>query len=125
MSINMRDDLFWKKFDEKLSKDNWQYIDYYILQSYLRSGQGIFLIDVSGADNLKYYNHPNIKYVKIPLREIVSKLSFIENQKDKTVICVCEGGPKSAVAAQILRFRGVEASFLSGGTDAVIQITAN
>ena len=119
----MREDLFWQEFNEKLSMDNWQHIDYYILQSYLRSGQNIVVIDVSGDDNLKYYNHPKIKYIKISLREIVSKLNRIEIHKDKLIICVCAGGPKSAVAAQILRFRGIDASFLSGGTDTVIQIT--
>ena len=120
----MNKDLFWKEYNQKLSKDNWQYIDYYILQSYLRSGHNIVIIDVSGDDNLKYYKHDKIKYINIPHKEIISKLEHIENFTDRIIICVCAGGPKSAVIAQILRFRGMDASFLSGGTDAVIQITS-
>lgn len=119
----MNKDLFWKEFNKKLSEDKWQHIDYYILQSYLRSGHNIVIIDVSGDDNLKYYEHDKIKYINIPHKDIISNLEHIENFTDRIIICVCAGGPKSAVVAQILRFRGMDASFLSGGTDVVIQIT--
>jgi len=123
MSNNMKEEIFWEKFHEKLSLDRWQHIDYYVLQSYLRSGQNIIIIDVSSDDNHKHYNHTQIKYINSPLFEIIGQLDQFEIYKGSSIICVCAGGPKSAVAAQILRFKGIDASFLSGGTEAVIQIT--
>lgn len=113
---------FLKILDEKLFVDDWQYIDYYALLSYLRTGEQIVIVDVSGEDNLKYFTHKQLTYINIPYREILRKADQIEPFNGKTIVCVCAGGPKSAVAALMLGFKGINAIFLSGGVEAVAQI---
>jgi rhodanese-related sulfurtransferase len=118
----MEENSFLKILDEKLSKDNWQYIDYYVLLSYLRSGEQIVIVDVSAEDNLRYFNHKQITYINIPYKEIISKIAQVEPYKSHTIVCVCAGGPKSAVAALLLGFKNINAIYLSGGVEAVAQI---
>ena len=112
------EDSFWEELNAKMRNDNWQYVDYYILQSFLRKGQELVVVDVSGVDNKVHFNHPKIDYINLPLKTIVDNLTKLKNQ-NKITICVCAGGPKSAVAAQIFRFKGIDAYYLSGGTDAI------
>lgn len=113
---------FLKILDEKLSVDNWQYIDYYVLLSYLRSGEQIIIVDVSENDNLKYFDQKQITYLNIPYKEIIAKIEQIEPYNGQTIVCVCAGGPKSAVASLLLGFKGINSTFLSGGIEAVAQI---
>jgi len=114
----MSEDIFWKTLNSKISKDNWQYIDYYILQSYLRSGKELIIVDVSEENNEKYFMSPQLSYLTIPLKKIIDESYKLENQ-NKMIVCVCMGGPKSSVAAQILRFKGMDAIYLSGGIKAI------
>ena len=114
----INEDIFWDKLSDKLRNDNWQYVDYYILQSFLRNDQELVVVDVSGEDNNKHFSNPKIDYLNISLKAIVESLTKLKNQ-NKMIICVCGGGPKSAVAAQILRFKGIDAYYLSGGIDAI------
>ncbi len=119
--INMtNEEIFWGKLNDKLSNDKWQYVDYYGLQSFLRNKQDLVVVDVSGEDNSKYFHHPKIDYLNISLKVIIDSLTKLKNQ-NKMIICVCAGGPKSAVAAQILRFKGMDAYYLSGGIEAIAK----
>lgn len=118
----MEDKLFWAKFNEKLLLDNWKSLDYYIFQSYQREGKKIMILDVSGQNNNSYFQNVNIEYINIPLKELINNINKINSTYNKIIICVCAIGSKSAVAAQILRFKGYDASSLIGGIEAITKI---
>jgi rhodanese-related sulfurtransferase len=119
----MTEQLFWTKLNEKLKNDNWNCIDFYILQSYLRNGEKITIIDVSGEENKTMFNNSKIEYLNIPLKEIINNFNMLQEHANKQIICVCNAGPKSAVAAQILRFKGMDSSYISGGIDEMKKST--
>ena len=111
--------VFWKVFNEKLSVDSWLHIDYHILQSYLRNNNQVLIVDVSAEDNHKLFLNKLITYKNIPLKDLIIRKSELENYKEWIIICICAGGPKSSVAAMILRFDGYDSSFIVGGTEAL------
>lgn len=117
----MEDKIFWNKLNEKLSSDNWKALDYYVFQSYLRQGLEITILDVSDQNNENYFQQINMEYINIPLRKLINDIDKIKMTTNRLIICICAIGSKSAAAAQILRFKGYDASFLIGGMETIVK----
>ena len=59
----------------------------------------------------------------IPLGELSFRLGEIDGYKDKTVVCICKSGVRSAQATQFLLNEGFQKVFnMTGGTQAWNQL---
>lgn len=108
-------EVFWGELDAKLQNDIWNVIDINDFNTLKQSREGLVVLDVSGMDNSDIFANATVEYINISMNDIVKNMNKLEVWKDKTIVVVCKGGPKSAVAATILRMEGYDATFLSGG----------
>lgn len=75
--------------------------------------ENYLVIDVRGQED---YDKGHVKFaINIPVDELESKLSQIEDQKDKNVVTICNTGKKSAKAADILVQKGFKNVFNAQG----------
>lgn len=82
-------------------------------QALVKSGQAI-LLDVRSSGERKAAQIPGSLH--IPLDELAQKANTLP--KDKTIICQCASGMRSASAAKQLAGRGLTTLNLSGGISA-------
>ncbi|GAB5410677.1 MAG: hypothetical protein BalsKO_30420 [Balneolaceae bacterium] len=79
-------------------------------------GENFFLLDVR---EMTEYLVSNLDGEHIPLGELDSRLSEIENRKDAEVIVMCRSGGRSGKACQYLSTKGFKnVSNLKGGITA-------
>jgi rhodanese-related sulfurtransferase len=72
---------------------------------------GALLLDVRELDEWQTLHSPDA--VHIPLGELSTRLESLPD--DRTILCVCHVGGRSAVAATALRTVGLDARNVTGG----------
>ena len=81
-------------------------MDVEILKQKIDSGEDVLLLDVRSAEDY-VGEQGNVKgSILIPLEELNTRLSEIENFQEKTVMTICRTDRRSAKAAQILTKHG-------------------
>ncbi len=85
-----------------------------VQQAYEKYRQGTLLLDVRTQPEWDEYHAPNA--VLIPLDELPSRLN--ELPKDREIVVICRSGNRSAVATDILRQNGFNATSVAGGMKA-------
>ncbi len=85
-----------------------------VQQAYQKYEQGTFLLDVRTQPEWDEFHAP--KAVLIPLDELPNRLS--ELPKDQEIVVICRSGNRSAVATDILRQNGFNATSVAGGMNA-------
>lgn len=81
-------------------------MDVEILKQKMDSGEDVLLLDVRSAEDY-VGEQGNVKgSILIPLEELNTRLSEIENFQEKTVMTICRTDRRSAKAAQILTKHG-------------------
>ena len=78
-----------------------------------RVSGGSIMLDVRTSDERKRSSIPSSLH--IPLSEISSRLSELENYRGKEIICYCASGNRSVSAALKLKKAGFMAGNLRGG----------
>jgi rhodanese-related sulfurtransferase len=53
--------------------------------------------------------------IHIPLQELTKRLNELSNYKEKQIICYCQSGSRSMVAASMLQKKGFAVANLKGG----------
>lgn len=87
-----------------------------VLKAKKENGEDFFLIDVR---EMTEYLVSNLDGEHIPLGELDTRLSEIENRKDAQVIVMCRSGGRSSRACQYLTTKGFsDVSNLKGGITA-------
>jgi len=82
------------------------------LKALLDSGQSCCVVDVREARELAIAAFP-FDVLHIPMGQIPARLDEIP--KDRTIVCACRSGSRSAQVAGFLRARGHDAVNLDGG----------
>ncbi len=85
-----------------------------VQQAYEKYQQGTLLLDVRTQPEWDEYHAPNA--ILIPLDELPNRLS--ELPKDAEIVVICRSGNRSAVATDILRQNGFNATSVAGGMNA-------
>jgi len=85
-----------------------------VQQAYQKYQQGTFLLDVRTQPEWDEFHAPNA--VLIPLDELPSRLD--ELPKGQEIVVICRSGNRSAVATDILRQNGFNATSVAGGMNA-------
>jgi rhodanese-related sulfurtransferase len=75
--------------------------------------QGYLLLDVRTASERQAYMIPGS--IHIPLQELHQRVGELEKHKNREVICYCQSGNRSMVAALRLNRLGFNAANLEGG----------
>ena len=112
--------------DAKMRELEWPYISPENYQKAIESGEKIALIDVRKSLDCCYVGlqHPSVDLYNVPLNKFASGICDIPLSKYQTIVCICVGGPKSSVAATILRmFKYDNAYFLGGGIKGLVSIS--
>ena len=82
------------------------------LKSKLDSGASLCVLDVREGRELAIAPFP-FDVLHIPMGQVVARLDEIP--KDRTVVCACRSGARSAQVAAFLRSHGRDAVNLDGG----------
>ena len=117
---------FREVLDVRLRGLEWPYMSPENYQNAIESGEKVALIDVRKSLDCCYVGlqHPSVDVYSIPLNELVSGICDVQLSKYQTIVCICVGGPKSSVAASILRMFGYDnAYFLGGGIKGLVAIS--
>ena len=113
--------------DAKMRGLEWPYMSPENYQKAIENGKNIALIDVRKSLDCCYVGlqHPSVDLYNVPLNEFASGICDVPLSKYQTIVCICVGGPKSSVAATILRMLGYDnAYFLGGGIKGLVSISA-
>lgn len=82
------------------------------LKSKLDSGASVCVLDVREARELRIAAFP-FDVLHIPMGQIAARLDEIP--KDRTIVCACRSGSRSAHVANFLQAHGRDAVNLEGG----------
>lgn len=112
--------------DDKLKNLNWPYISPENYEKAINDNEKIALIDVRKSLDCCFVgiNHPKVDVYSIPLNNLLSEICKVPLDDYDKIICICVGGPKSAVAASVIRFFGYQnCFFLGGGLNGLVKIS--
>lgn len=111
----------------KMMELEWPHMSPEKYQKAIDKGERVALVDVRKSPDCCYVGlqHPSVDLYNIPLNEFASGICEVPLSKYQTIVCICVGGPKSSVAATILRMFGYDnAYFLGGGIKGLVSISA-
>lgn len=105
---------------------NWPYISPEDYEKAINNNEKIALIDVRKSLDCCFIGiqHPKVNVYYAPLNNLFNEICKIPLDKYDKIICICVGGPKSAVAASMIRFFGYDnCYFLGGGLKGLVEIS--
>jgi rhodanese-related sulfurtransferase len=82
------------------------------LKEKLDAGEAVCVLDVREARELEVARYP-FRVLHIPMSQVPARLDEIP--KDRTVVCACRSGSRSAHIAAFLKSHGRDAVNLDGG----------
>ena len=82
------------------------------LKGKLDAGESLCVLDVREARELAVARYP-FPVLHVPMSQVPARLDEIP--KDRTVVCACRSGSRSASVAGFLRRQGFDAVNLDGG----------
>ena len=118
--------LFRAQLDERMREIEWPIMTLAAYQAAIERGDRVAVIDVRKALDCCYIGpqHKAADLYHVPLKAFALGICDVPVDEYDTLVCICVGGPMSAVAACMLRMLGYHnAWFLAGGIRGLVAIS--
>lgn len=117
---------FREQLDRRMQGIDWPLMNLDTYREAISSGKRVAVLDVRKAPDCCYIgpHHPGAVLYNVPLKRFPSAICDLPLDDYDVLVCLCVGGPMSAVAACMLRMLGHDnAWFLAGGIKGLVSIS--